>query len=69
MNFTRNLKVLTFHQEVNKPREAYGFAQAERTYTLHSFGEMADKFKTDYFGMPCHVSEQFKLNYIILNII
>ena len=33
----------------------YGFEQAKTEYTLHSFGEMADKFKLDYFGAPVHV--------------
>lgn len=27
-----------------------------REYTLQSFGEMADNFKSDYFNMPVHVS-------------
>lgn len=26
-----------------------------REYTLQSFGEMADHFKSDYFNMPVHV--------------
>lgn len=43
-------------QECNKPREAFGFEQAIREYTLQSFGEMADNFKSDYFNMPVHVS-------------
>lgn len=43
-------------QECNKPREAFGFEQAVREYTLQSFGEMADNFKSDYFNMPVHVS-------------
>jgi len=33
----------------------YGFEQAKREYSLQSFGEMADQFKLDYFGMPIHV--------------
>jgi len=33
----------------------YGFEQAKTEYTLHSFGEMADKFKLEYFGAPIHV--------------
>ncbi|KAG6455035.1 hypothetical protein O3G_MSEX009006 [Manduca sexta] len=41
--------------EVHKPAEAFGFAQAEREYTLQQFGEMADKFKSDYFGMSGHL--------------
>ncbi|MEJ1279868.1 hypothetical protein NN561_010805 [Cricetulus griseus] len=42
-------------QECNKPREAFGFEQAIREYTLQSFGEMADNFKSDYFNMPVHM--------------
>lgn len=42
-------------QECSKPREAFGFEQAVREYTLQSFGEMADHFKSDYFNMPVHV--------------
>ncbi|KAL0831310.1 hypothetical protein ABMA28_002148 [Loxostege sticticalis] len=42
-------------EEVHKPAEAFGFAQAEREYTLQQFGEMADKFKSDYFGMSGHL--------------
>ncbi|KAL1129625.1 hypothetical protein AAG570_012570 [Ranatra chinensis] len=41
-------------EEVNKPTEAFGFEQAQREYTLHQFGEMADQFKSDYFNMPVH---------------
>lgn len=44
-------------QECNKPREAFGFEQAVREYSLQSFGEMADQFKSDYFNMPVHVCE------------
>jgi len=33
----------------------YGFEQGSREYTLQTFGEMADKFKEDYFGVPVHV--------------
>ncbi|KAG7258650.1 hypothetical protein CRUP_032514 [Coryphaenoides rupestris] len=40
--------------ECSKPREAFGFEQAVREYTLQSFGEMADHFKSDYFNMPVH---------------
>ena len=42
-------------QECSKPREAFGFEQAVREYSLQSFGEMADHFKSDYFNMPVHV--------------
>lgn len=41
--------------EVHKPAEAFGFAQAEREYTLQQFGEMADKFKSEYFSMSGHL--------------
>lgn len=49
--------------EVSKPLEAFGFEQAQKEYTLQSFGEMADKFKQDYFNMPVHVSPHFKNVY------
>uniref|UniRef100_A0A8D0GTH0 [histone H3]-trimethyl-L-lysine(4) demethylase n=1 Tax=Sphenodon punctatus TaxID=8508 RepID=A0A8D0GTH0_SPHPU len=42
-------------QECNKPHEAFGFEQAARDYTLRTFGEMADAFKSDYFNMPVHM--------------
>ena len=35
--------------------EAFGFEQAQKEYTLQSFGEMADQFKSDYFNMPLHL--------------
>eukprot|EP00096_Caligus_rogercresseyi_P011047 TRINITY_DN422_c0_g1_i1.p1 TRINITY_DN422_c0_g1~~TRINITY_DN422_c0_g1_i1.p1 ORF type:complete len:1514 (+),score=534.84 TRINITY_DN422_c0_g1_i1:112-4653(+) len=41
--------------EVSKPMEAFGFEQAQKTYCLQSFGEMADQFKSDYFNMPVHL--------------
>uniref|UniRef100_A0A3Q3LFB7 [histone H3]-trimethyl-L-lysine(4) demethylase n=1 Tax=Mastacembelus armatus TaxID=205130 RepID=A0A3Q3LFB7_9TELE len=41
--------------ECSKPREAFGFEQAVKEYTLQSFGEMADHFKSDYFNMPVHM--------------
>lgn len=37
-----------------KPMDAFGFEQAHREYSLQQFGEMADKFKTEYFKMECH---------------
>lgn len=43
-------------EAVNKQSEAFGFEQAQREYSLHQFGEMADQFKSDYFNMPVHVS-------------
>ncbi|XP_066559598.1 lysine (K)-specific demethylase 5Ba isoform X3 [Amia ocellicauda] len=42
-------------QECSKPPEAFGFEQAYRDYSLRSFGEMADSFKSDYFNMPVHM--------------
>lgn len=48
-------KILLFLQECSKPQEAFGFEQAYRDYSLKSFGEMADSFKSDYFNMPVHV--------------
>ncbi|XP_028397957.1 lysine-specific demethylase 5A-like [Dendronephthya gigantea] len=39
-------------QEYDKPIEMYGFEQSKKEYNLQSFGEMADKFKADYFGLP-----------------
>ncbi|KAH0520054.1 Lysine-specific demethylase 5B [Microtus ochrogaster] len=42
-------------QECSKPQEAFGFEQAARDYTLRTFGEMADSFKSDYFNMPVHM--------------
>ena len=41
--------------EVSKPMEAFGFEQAQKEYTLQTFGEMADQFKSDYFNMPVHL--------------
>ncbi|XP_069785350.1 lysine-specific demethylase 5C isoform X2 [Narcine bancroftii] len=42
-------------EECKRPAEAFGFEQATREYTLQSFGEMADSFKSDYFNMPAHM--------------
>ncbi|KAG9352857.1 hypothetical protein JZ751_017433 [Albula glossodonta] len=41
--------------ECSKPQEAFGFEQAYRDYSLRSFGDMADSFKSDYFNMPVHM--------------
>lgn len=41
--------------EVDKPLEPFGFEQAQKEYTLFTFGEMADRFKTDYFNMPINM--------------
>ncbi|RXN38019.1 lysine-specific demethylase 5B-like protein [Labeo rohita] len=42
-------------QECGKPQVAFGFEQASRDYTLRTFGDMADSFKSDYFNMPVHM--------------
>ncbi|XP_047678874.1 lysine-specific demethylase 5B-B isoform X8 [Tachysurus fulvidraco] len=42
-------------QECCKPQQAFGFEQARREYSLKTFGEMADSFKSDYFNMPVHM--------------
>ncbi|TNN81279.1 Lysine-specific demethylase 5B-B [Liparis tanakae] len=42
-------------EECGKPPVAFGFEQASRSYTLQSFGDMADSFKSDYFNMPVHM--------------
>lgn len=42
-------------KECRKPVEVYGFEQARREYTLQTFGQMADKFKIDYFNLPTHM--------------
>ncbi|PIO36935.1 hypothetical protein AB205_0125970 [Aquarana catesbeiana] len=63
VNFVREIKLHIIHvcflpfvmNECSKPREAFGFEQAVREYTLQSFGEMADSFKSDYFNMPVHM--------------
>lgn len=42
-------------KECNKKIDAYGFEQARKEYTLQSFGEMADTFKSEYFTKPAHM--------------
>ena len=37
-------------QECCQPQEAFGFEQAKKEYSLRSFGQMANKFKTSYFN-------------------
>jgi len=32
--------------------QEFGFAQSQRTYSISEFGEIADKFKSDYFNLP-----------------
>lgn len=53
--YTKLFPFLNVWQECSKPQEAFGFEQAARDYTLRTFGEMADAFKSDYFNMPVHV--------------
>lgn len=50
-------------QECSKPQQAFGFEQARREYTLKTFGDMADSFKSDYFNMPVHVSSEIPSMY------
>lgn len=38
-----------------RPSMKYGFEQAKTEYSLQSFGDMADKFKLDYFAAPAYV--------------
>lgn len=54
-SFSVNHSFIVIAQECSKPQEAFGFEQAARDYTLRTFGEMADAFKSDYFNMPVHV--------------
>lgn len=54
-----NKNLFSLSQECSKPQEAFGFEQAARDYTLRTFGEMADAFKSDYFNMPVHVCTDF----------
>lgn len=42
-------------KECNKKIDAYGFEQARKEYTLQTFGEMADTFKSEYFTKPAHM--------------
>ena len=39
-------------KELSKPIDPYGFLQSSTQYTLKTFGEMADSFKTNYFRRP-----------------
>ncbi|XP_064606539.1 lysine-specific demethylase 5A-like isoform X1 [Liolophura sinensis] len=39
----------------SKPQDPYGFEQSTKEYSLQSFGEMADQFKSEYFNMPVHM--------------
>lgn len=51
-----SLLLLHFAQECNKPQEAFGFEQADKVYSLHTFQTFANRFKGDYFGTAPHVS-------------
>lgn len=39
---------------ISKPNEGYGFQSSSKSYTLQSFGLMAEQFKEKYFNMPAH---------------
>lgn len=39
-------------QQLYQLDTSFGFEDGEREYNLHQFGEMADKFKMDYFNIP-----------------
>jgi histone demethylase JARID1 len=41
-------------QICKKPTESYGFEQSKHTYSLNEFGEMSNKFKSNYFKKPHH---------------
>eukprot|EP00117_Sycon_ciliatum_P035340 scpid10968/ scgid26813/ Lysine-specific demethylase 5A; Histone demethylase JARID1A; Jumonji/ARID domain-containing protein 1A; Retinoblastoma-binding protein 2 len=42
-------------KECNKPQEAFGFEQADKVYTLHTFQTFANRFKGDYFQTAPHL--------------
>ncbi|XP_046372172.2 lysine-specific demethylase 5A-like isoform X4 [Haliotis rufescens] len=42
-------------QACSRPQDPYGFEQSRTEYSLQSFGEMADNFKSNYFNMPVHM--------------
>uniref|UniRef100_A0A8B8DS00 [histone H3]-trimethyl-L-lysine(4) demethylase n=1 Tax=Crassostrea virginica TaxID=6565 RepID=A0A8B8DS00_CRAVI len=48
-------KYRSFAQACCRPLNPYGFEQAKKDYSLQSFGEMADQFKSNYFNMPVHM--------------
>uniref|UniRef100_H2Y6C3 [histone H3]-trimethyl-L-lysine(4) demethylase n=1 Tax=Ciona savignyi TaxID=51511 RepID=H2Y6C3_CIOSA len=54
-------------KECNKKTQAYGFEQARKEYTLQSFGEMADAFKSEYFTKPVDLFSCSKINLIFKN--
>ena len=43
-------------QECTLETEAFGFEQSKKCYSLHSFGEKANQFKSYYFRMRPTVS-------------
>ena len=47
-------------QECCQPQEAFGFEQAEREYTLRTFGQMANRFKSNYFNKHPTVSNTYR---------
>ncbi|XP_067685038.1 lysine-specific demethylase 5A-like isoform X3 [Haliotis asinina] len=42
-------------QACSRPQDPYGFEQSRTEYSLQTFGEMADNFKSNYFNMPVHM--------------
>jgi len=57
---------LQYLQECNKKTQAYGFEQARKQYSLQSFGEMADEFKSEYFNKPVRNKATCALGILIL---
>ena len=56
-------------KECNKKTQAYGFEQARKQYTLQSFGEMADTFKSEYFTKPVSTALSADLAIIICELL
>ena len=48
-------QVFIIQEYKQKKQYSYGFEQAQKEYTLQSFGEMADTFKSEYFMKPVHM--------------
>ncbi|ESN92954.1 hypothetical protein HELRODRAFT_69268 [Helobdella robusta] len=42
-------------KECKRPMPSFGFEQSQCEYSLKTYGLMADKFKSDYFKMSCHL--------------
>lgn len=52
---------LQLHTPALMTNEKFGFEQSERVYNLREFGERADEFKREYFGLPPHHMEVEKV--------